>query len=111
MADIVTGDTEKLEGVIGLAQSLISEIEKSKSELESAISNINSQVGVGNLVDPIPTSVCDNFDTSSIVQIHASLIAQKSELEDYDRAHSDGKGNLLGNLFGGLTQGVVGVAE
>ena len=111
MADIVTGDTEKLEGVIGLAQSLISEVEKSKSELESAISNINSQVGVGTLVDPIPTSVCDNFDTSSIVQIHASLIAQKSELEDYDRAHSDGKGNILGNLFGGLTQGFVGVAE
>ena len=111
MADIVTGDTEKLESVIGSAQSLISEITNIKSELKSAISNINSQVGVGTLVESIPTSVCDNFDTSSIEQIHASLIAQKSQLEDYDRATNDDKGSFFGNLFGGVAQGVSGVFE
>ena len=111
MADIVTGDTEKLESVIGSAQSLMSEIANVKSDLQSAISNINSQVGVGTLVDSVPTSVCDSFDTSSIEQIHAALVSQKSQLEEYDRATNEEKGSFLGNLLGGITQGVTGVFE
>ena len=107
----VKGDTEKIQSAIDSSISILSDLTGLKKTIDNEIININGQVGVGTIVDRIPNNKSDEIDTISMEHANAALQNQKAILEEYDRAETKGEGSFLGNLFGGFTQGVVGVAE